>query len=179
MNKITHLYKKHIGFFLVIIIVLLMTGCSGKEETNKNGNSSLKADKAFENNPADSELDKIIENLLNNNVFEGEMAKVNEKIIIEAYGLNSSNNIQIYASYMSTAAKADEITIIKTDNLKDLESYIQNYIEARKVSFESYMPGEVKKLKEALTIAYGGDSGTYILCISGDKKEALKQITAE
>ncbi len=179
MNNSIRLYKKYMGFFLLLIIVLFMTGCSGKEETDKKRKFALKADKVLEHNPEDSELDKIIERVLNNNVFEGEMAKVNEKIIIEAYGLNNSNNIQIYASYMSTAAKADEITIIKTDNLKDLESYIQNYIEARTESFESYMPGEVKKLEEALTIAYGDNSGTYILCISGDKKAALKQITAE
>lgn len=180
-KNIINLQKIYKGIFLFVLVISCLIGCGSKEgAADKNGNSSLKADKVFGSNPEDSELDKIVENLLNNGIFEGEMAKVNHGIVIEAYGLSdSSENLQIYASYMSTAAKADEITVIKTDNLEKLERYVQEYIEARKKSFESYMPGEVKKLEEVLTVAYGKDSGIYIICISGSKKEALKQITVE
>lgn len=167
-------------------ILILMTGAAGMSGCSKGGNkggtgrSSLRAEAVYDSVPEDSQLDEILKKLTENNIFEGEMAKVSPAAVMESYGLNETNDVtEIYVSYMSTAAKADEITIIKTGNLEEAESFAEQYISKRKKSFESYKPEEVKKLDDYLTVAYGTDSGIYILCVCSDKKAAFALIEAE
>ncbi len=171
----------YFGITILILVALSAAACGNKDKNDsKEEGLSLKADILYDSKPEDSRLDNMVQKLIENNIFEGEVAKVNGTIVMESYGLNDGEgNAEIYASYMSTAAKADEITIIKTDNLKETETYIETYVETRKKSFESYMPEEVKKLDNILTIAYGKESGIYILCICSDKNAALKQIEAD
>lgn len=180
--SVSAIISRHITYFgitMLILVALSAAACGNKNDSKKEG-VSLKADIVYDSKPEDSRLDHMIQKMIENNIFEGEVAKVNENVVMESYGLNvGEGNAKIYASYMSTAAKADEITIIKTDNLKETESYIETYVETRKKSFESYMPEEVKKLDNILTIAYGKESGIYILCVCSDKNAALKQIEAD
>ena len=188
MNKKSNirLIKRVRKSIVCLGILILMTGVAGMSGCGKGGNkdgnraTSLEADAVYDSSPEDSQLDTILQNLTENNIFEGEMAKVSPAAVLEAYGLNEAKDgTEIYVSYMSTAAKADEITIIKSDNLKEAESFAVQYIKKQKKSFESYKPEEVKKLDNNLTVAYGTDSGIYILCVCSDKKAALALIEAE
>ncbi|MCI8670346.1 MAG: DUF4358 domain-containing protein [Lachnospiraceae bacterium] len=188
MNKKSNIRSnKKVGKSIICLAILILmtgaaglSGCGNNENKNRDRNSSLKAEAVFDSCPDDLQLDKILEKLTENNIFEGEMAKVSPAAVLESYGLKEGkDDTEIYVSYMSTAARADEITVIKSSNLKDVESLAQQYIDKRKKSFESYKPEEVKKLDDYLTVAYGGDSGIYILCVCSDKKAALSLIEAE
>lgn len=170
-----------LGILILMTGVAGISGCSSKDgNKNRDNISSLKAAVVYDSSPEDSQLDKMVQKLIENNIFEGEMAKVNPAAVSESYGFDEKkDNTEIYVAYMSTAAKADEITIIRTDNLKESESCVEQYIDRRKKSFESYKPEEVKKLDNVLAVAYGKESGIYILCVCSDKKAALKLIEAE
>lgn len=169
-----------LGILILITGGAVLSGCGSGGNKDGTGKATLKAEAVYDSAPDDLQLDKILQKLTGSDIFEGEMAKVSPAAVLESYGLSEAkDDTEIYVSYMSTAAMADEITVIRSGNLKEAESFVQRYIEKRKKSFESYKPEEVKKLEDYLTVAYGDDSGIYILCVCSDKKAALALIEEE
>lgn len=154
--------------FIMLLMVVFLTNCGSDKDK-----SDLSKDISYEKTPSNETLDALIKDIVNADIFDGEMAMVSGTVVKEAYGLN---DVDVYASYMSTATKADEITIIKSNNLKQTKELISQYIETRKKDFESYLPGEVVKFDNAIIISCGDNDGVYIVCISNNKKTALNQM---
>ncbi len=77
-----------------------------------------------------------------------------------------------YASLAATAASADEIVIFKaasSENVENLETALDAYLEKRKTDFEQYAPAEFEKLKKCDVIT----KGDYVcLIVSNDNDTA-------
>lgn len=156
--------KKINTIMLCLTLLFCVVGCAGKEDTNTDTAVSTVV-------PSTEQLEQISKQLIDANVFEGEMAEVNKKMVKEAYKLEQG---EVLVSYMSTASKADEITIIQTENVSSVADLANAYISDRIKTFESYAPEECEKLKQSIQLTYGTENGVCIVCVSSKKEEAKK-----
>lgn len=148
--------------------IVNLTGCGGTTTAGNNDSPTV---------PSTETLQAMGTQLIEAGVFEGEMAEVNRKMVTEAYKLENS---EVLAAYMSTASKADEITIIQTNDVNKTEELAQTYLEDRKTVYESYAPEESGKLQKALVITYedsdenpdGEKAGVCIICVTDKTEEA-------
>lgn len=83
-----------------------------------------------------------------------------------------------YASLAATAASADEIVIFKAsseENVDNLKSALEGYLEKRKGDFEQYAPDEFDKLSNCGVIT----KGDYVcLIVSSDKDVAEEKFNS-
>jgi hypothetical protein len=83
-----------------------------------------------------------------------------------------------YASLTATAASADEIVIFKAsseENVDNLKSALEGYLEKRKGDFEQYAPDEFDKLSNCDVIT----KGNYVcLIVSSDNDIAEEKFNS-
>lgn len=158
-------YMKTIKKILVgILCILCLVGCGEKKEPVESTSQAI---------PKTTILQGLGTKLIEAGIFEGEIAEVNKKMVTEAYKLE---NDTVISSYMSTASKADELTIIQTKDISKANNLAKAYLADREKVFESYAPEEVTKLQQALVRSYGQDEGICIICVSGKSKDAEELI---
>lgn len=121
------------------------------------------------------DMQNLAEELINAQIFEDSLSKINQETIIKKYGFNSEK-IKNINSYVGTGATAEEILIIEVLDKKDIDEIKENIeakIEERKVDFQNYLPKEVFKLENYnLEI-----KGNYIIfCVSNNYEKAKEII---
>lgn len=143
-----------IGIILVVIIVLGINFFF----TNRDENVQI-------------DMQKLLEELINSQIFEDDLSQVDKDTIIKKYNFNNEK-IKDITSYVGTGATAEEILILEMldkNDIEETEKIIETKIEERKEDFQNYLPKEVFKLEN-----YNLENkGNYIiLCISNDYNKA-------
>lgn len=107
--------------------------------------------------------------------FEDSIAKVDNEIVMEAYGF-SNEEINEIISYQGSGATSEELVILQATDKSQLNSIkdkISNRLTERKEAFESYLPEEVFKIDDHLLDIKGN---YVILCISNDSSKVEEVI---
>ena len=107
--------------------------------------------------------------------FEDSIAKVDDEIVMEAYGF-SNEEIKEKESYQGSGATSEEIVILQVkdkSNLNSVKEKINTRLTERKEAFESYLPEEVFKIDDHLLDIKGN---YVILCISNDSSKVEEVI---
>lgn len=107
--------------------------------------------------------------------FEDSIAKVDDEIVMEAYGF-SNEEINEIVSYQGSGATSEELVILQATDKSQLNSIkdkISNRLTERKEAFESYLPEEVFKIDDHLLDIKGN---YVILCISNDSSKVEEVI---
>ena len=151
--------KRNIFIALIIAIIIIIIGITfvfKNKDTNRNINLDMQ---------------KLAQELINSQIFEDSLSKIDRESIIKKYDFNNEK-IKDINSYVGTGATAEEILIIELLDKNDIDAtkkIIQEKIAERKIDFQNYLPKEVFKLEN-----YNLESkGNYIiLCISNNYDKA-------
>lgn len=114
---------------------------------------------------------KLIDELINAQIFEDDLSSIDRDSIIKKYNF-SSEKIKNINSSVGTGATAEEILIIELvdkKDIKEVKEIIENNIDERKKDFQDYLPKEVSKLENYYLEAKGN---YIILCISNNYDKA-------
>ncbi|KMY32137.1 hypothetical protein ACZ11_08255 [Lysinibacillus xylanilyticus] len=119
--------KSVITIFVCTITLVVLSGCSGKQETPSN--------------PSALEIGEQIRHITNlEDMKEGDNKKLQK-----LYNINA-DEVESYVLYTApTNIKADEIAVIKVKDMKNINNMkekISNRIEKRSISFKDYLPEE-------------------------------------
>ena len=107
----------------------------------------------------------LAKEMLDATSWNDEMIQISEDVVPNYYTI--PDNVEEYVVYLCpTGATVEEISVFKTSDGKtaDMESAIDNHIQARITEYESYRPEEVKKLNSATVVASDG----YVAVIIAD-----------
>lgn len=143
--------KKIRLFSLMLVFILLLSGCTSKQEPINAKDLS----------------DELVENV----VFSDELTLADDKTAKTLYDI--SDTVSSYV-YISSGATAEEIAVFEFKDESDAKQAVEKAearINAQKDSFESYIPEEIKKLDNAII----KQSSCYlVVCISdGDEAEKI------
>ena len=117
-------------------------------------------------------LDKICENIIKESVFEGDIGTASPKNLLKTHNIDQSM-VKNAVGLVGGGAFAEEIFLIElndSSDAKETEKLLKEYVKTRIGSFESYVPKEVPKLKNA--IVYSKDN-FVALVVSSDNGCAL------
>lgn len=147
---------KKIIVCLGIMMTMLLTACSGGGNTE-----------------ASASVPDMVQGIADSGVQFEELTAGEDDDDVTAYHYSVEKDwYSEYASMSATAASADEIVIFKAssaDNVDDLESALNAYLEKRKNDFEQYAPDEYDKLTKCKVIT----KGDYVcLIVSPDNSTA-------
>lgn len=121
-------------------------------------------------------VSEISQTILENVIFRDELSKINPNVLIGNYGIDEKI-IQNASGYAGGGATAEEIAVFEIKQAKDVrtvEKLINEHIESKKKSFESYIPEEMPKLKRPFIYTY---KNLVIVCIAdnyGDLQTKVK-----
>lgn len=149
------IFKRVVVFCLMIMMIAMLFGCSGKKET------------------IDIDISNLYDELLEKADFEDKLNAVDDRMIEKLYNINNYVKASVY---ISSGATAEEIAIFEFDSSETAEEGLNNAlarIEKQKSDFELYIPKEVKKLDEAFVKQYG----EYVIVCVSNSNEAEKIIT--
>ncbi|MBE6020510.1 MAG: DUF4358 domain-containing protein [Firmicutes bacterium] len=148
--------KKALIGILVMMMIFATTGCGNGEE----------APPAADSNEIYSQ--DLAKHIRENVTFKDHMDIVDNDILFEVYGIDPGFVIDA-SSYFSTGATAEEITVIKTDDIEAVMTAYEDRIESQIEGFENYVPEELTKLAVPYKLAV---DNTVILVICDDPEEA-------
>lgn len=117
--------------------------------------------------PVDGEqhmdLDALAEELLESGIFEEELDLADGKIATKLYGIDNAATFQLY---VGSGATASELALLEFGSEEDADAALalaRDRVAGQKESFASYLPGEVKKLDDAVVERYGR---YVVVCVS-------------
>ena len=146
---------KMLAAALAALMALSLSACSGDGE---NSGSTASDGSAVE-------VAALAKEMLDATSWNDEMIQISEDVVPNYYTI--PDNVEEYVVYLCpTGATVEEISVFKTSDGKtaDMESAIDNHIQARITEYESYRPEEVKKLNSATVVASDG----YVAVIIAD-----------
>lgn len=147
---------KNVLIVLLTAALVLMSACSTQ------GKADLSID-----------LDAAAAELLESGVFEETLTLADEGIAKKLYGIE---NVAALRLYVGSGATASELAIFEfkaEDAAKSALPLAQERVASQKESFASYLPGEVKKLEDAVVEQYGR---YVVVCVSaGDASQILSK----
>lgn len=152
--------KKIISVLLVAVMLLSVTGCGGKQQQEKDVNTS-----------------ELAQALLDGISFEDVMSPIETSVVDYLFQLGGMTLAE-QAVYESTGATAEEVAILKATSSEDaviLKEKAAARIEAQKIAYENYVPEELVKLDKAVVETSGN---CVILCVT-DEDEKAKEIIAD
>ena len=144
---------KKIVVAMILVLSLCLFGC-GEKNTSIN-------------------MEDLAQELMEQLPFTDELAEIKENVIYHLYALDSEK-IEEIKVYLSSGATAEEIAIIKSDDVSAVEEAVKKRVESKKKDFEGYLPEELEKLEDPVIITRGN---YVILCITSDSELARKIIT--
>lgn len=130
---------------VLMLSVPVLTGCGG---TEKNYEVDVQA---------------LGSELLEKAEFEDELNPAADKVIQKLYGME---NYAEACVYIGTGATPEEIAVFRFETGEDAAEGLrkaQERVEEQKTDYESYLPGEVKKLQDAVVRRYGQ---YVVVCVS-------------
>lgn len=147
---------KNIVIVLLAATLVLMSACSTRDKADLN-----------------VDLDAAAEELLESGAFEETLTLANEEIAKKLYGIDNAVSFRLYAG---SGATASELALLEFESEEDAESALplaRERVSSQKESFASYLPGEVKKLEDAVVEQYGR---YVVVCVSaGDAGQILSK----
>lgn len=165
---------------LAVLSVVTLTastvlyGCGGSGNTKKASNTaSTAASSAKSSQAAAVDVTKVADRLLNEIKYDDKLAEAEkESIDVICPGLpkDKIKAMKIYVS--SSGGTSEEIAAFEANDeetAKEIETKLNERVEAQKTSFKNYVPEELKRLENALVIR----KGNYVyLSVSGDPDKA-------
>lgn len=142
--------KRIISIAAAVIMLLSLASCGSKEINTE----------------------ELAKELVDNLTFAEELNKVDGEITLKRYGIDS-DAVQECVSYAGTAAVADEVTVIKANDVSAVSDKLNEHWDSQIKSYTSYRPEEVPKLENAVLYQY---NDTVIFVVSEDHDDAQKLI---
>lgn len=173
---------KKIVFMLLVGTMLFSTvGCSKQEPVKTQVNINV-ADEKAKDEEADEESEAtqteknvsakdVADNLLKNVSFKDELSEMDIDTATMFYDFSSVEIDEAYI-YESSGATAEEIVVIKckdSDNAAKLKDIFAKRIDEQIESYTDYVPEEVPKLKDAVTVVNGD---VAVLCVCDESAKA-------
>lgn len=147
---------KNMLVVLLTAALILMSACS----TQDKGDLSV-------------DLDAAAEELLGSGVFEETLTQADEEIAKKLYGIENAVSFRLYAGSGATASELALLEFGSEEDAKAALALAQERVASQKESFASYLPGEVKKLEDAVVEQHGR---YVVVCISaGDSGQILSK----
>ncbi len=122
-------------------------------------------------------LEAICKNLQSAVTFEGDVGMTSPKTLLKTHDIDQ-NLIAGALGLVGGGATAEELSLFEVKNEKDaltVEQLLKEYVKTRIKSFESYIPGEVPKLKNAIVYKKGKFVALVIAKNTGSAKKVLEQ----
>ena len=139
---------------LLTVVLILMSACSAPPDEGQN-----------------IDLDGLAEDLLESGIFEEELNPADGETAKKLYGIDNAASFQLYAG---SGATASELALLEFETEDDADAALplaRERMAAQKESFASYLPGEVKKLEDAVVEQHGR---YVVVCVSeGDAGSIL------
>ena len=137
---------KNVLIVLLAAALLLMPACSAAPEADR-----------------DVDLDALAEELLDGDLFGEELDLADEGIAQKLYGIDGAD---VFRLYVGSGATASELALLEFETEEDAKaalSLAQARVDAQAESFAAYLPGEVKKLEDAVVDQHGR---YVVVCVS-------------
>lgn len=131
---------------LLTVVLILMSACSASPNANQ-----------------DVALDGLATELLSSDVFEETLTPIDDGIAKKLYSIDNAVSFQLY---IGSGATASELALLEFETEEDAKaalSLAQERVAAQKESFAAYLPGEVKKLEDAVVEQHGR---YVVVCVS-------------
>ena len=144
---------------LPLLIVLLLTACTGGAEKKPL--------------PSSEELART---MLDAGIFDDELETADADIAAYLYGLTETDGVEMY-SWLSTGATAEEFSLfICADDaaLKTVRESVDARLEFQKRTFADYAPDEVPKLEGAVVRVR---DKVLVVCVAADPEKAAKLLS--
>lgn len=110
------------------------------------------------------DIDQLIKELETKLPLSDELSPIKENVIYHLYALDSKDVEEIQV-WISSGATAEEIAVIKTNDITSVKEAVEKRVELKRKDFEGYLPKELEKLKDPVIITKGN---YVILCITSD-----------
>lgn len=121
------------------------------------------------------DVDKLIQKILDNVVFDAELNKLDDSVAEGMVEVAEGTKLQFYAG---NGIYADELIIMTARNEEDAKKNQENvkiHLSETKKAFQDYIPEEAEKIDNAVSIR----CGCYVIvCITSDYEKAEKTINA-
>ena len=165
---------------LAVLSVVTLTastvlyGCGGSGNTKKASNTaSTAASSAKSSQAAAVDVTKVADRLLNEIKYDDKLAEAEKESIDVIYPGLPKDKIKAMKIYVSSSGgTSEEIAAFEVgdeETAKEIETKLNERVEAQKTSFKNYVPEELKRLENALVIR----KGNYVyLSVSGDPDKA-------
>ena len=165
---------------LAVLSVVTLTastvlyGCGGSGNTKKASNTaSTAASSAKSSQAAAVDVTKVADRLLNEIKYDDKLAEAEKESIDVIYPGLPKDKIKAMKIYVSSSGgTSEEIAAFEANDeemAKEIETKLNERVEAQKTSFKNYVPEELKRLENALVIR----KGNYVyLSVSGDPDKA-------
>lgn len=150
--------KKKVFTLFLMTLLLLFPSCASKTDAPIN----------------DFDLETVAAELAENDSFEEQLNRIDDKIAMKLYDINNASAVCLYAG---SGATADELALFEFENEDDAKEAVkpaQARIDAQKESFAGYLPKEVTKLDNAVIKTYGN---YLVICVCSDN--SMKEIIAD
>lgn len=165
---------------LAVLSVVTLTastvlyGCGGSGNTKKASNTaSTAASSAKSSQAAAVDVTKVADRLLNEIKYDDKLAEAEKESIDVIYPGLPKDKIKAMKIYVSSSGgTSEEIAAFEANDeetAKEIETKLNERVDAQKTSFKNYVPEELKRLENALVIR----KGNYVyLSVSGDPDKA-------
>ncbi len=131
---------------LMTAVLILMSACSAPPNAKQ-----------------DVALDELAKELLESDVFEETLTLADEGIAKKLYGIDNALSFQLY---VGSGATSSELALLEFETEEDAKAALplaQARVDVQTESFASYLPGEVKKLEDAVIEQHGR---YVVVCVS-------------
>ena len=181
MKKRTNRIKMLAALSVVTLTAsTVLYGCGGSGGAKKTSTTtSTAASSAKSSQAAAVDVTKVADRLLNEIKYDDKLAEAEKESIDVIYPGLPKDKIKAMKIYVSSSGgTSEEIAAFEANDeetAKEIETKLNERVEAQKTSFKNYVPEELKRLENALVIR----KGNYVyLSVSGDSDKA-KSIIGE
>lgn len=175
MKKRTNRIKMLAALSVVTLTAsTVLYGCGGSGGAKKASNTaSTAASSAKSSKAATVDVTKVADRLLNEIKYDDKLAEAEKESIDVIYPGLPKDKIKAMKIYVSSSGgTSEEIAAFEANDeetAKEIETKLNERVEAQKTSFKNYVPEELKRLENALVIR----KGNYVyLSVSGDPDKA-------
>lgn len=143
------------------VITLTLTACGGGGDTKTSAKSL--------------DIGTTMDNIVKTAKFDDELIELTDKNVSDYYEIDTNFVAEYKIMVSATGATTEEIAIFKLGTDDKAAEAVKKLIDDRKASltksFEDYIPAEVARIDEAITVENGG----YILFSISSDSETIKK----
>lgn len=139
--------KRALSSIMVLLCVFALAGCGKGSSGEATG----------------YDIDELSAKIVDSGAFSDILSEVNDDIVISYYGFDAAD-VDTMRVYISTGATTEEVGLFKCKDSEAASRVLakaQDRAQAQKDAYQSYAPGEVPKLDDAVIKA----DGVYVFYI--------------